>query len=236
MSGRRKRKSSRMQDRDYEILEHIFLYRLTTREILHRQFFFDSALNAVTKVTSRLADDGFLKRDTLADKHAYFRLGPAGVRIMGGTRKCNEELKLQTLFEQLGILYFCLSTNARRRRLSVAEIMKDLKALLQKKTESNRYVLDASDGSNRLTFVRVDGGGTSDYVVRKIRADIEKRISNPLCSALMNRNEFGVACVTYTDAKKLAIERRLAEESLICPVIVEVVPILSDLLGVFYDK
>ena len=236
MSSRRTRKSSRLQDRDYEILEHIFLYHATTREILRSQFFIDSEPNAVTKVTSRLVDGRFLQRYPLPGNSSYFRLGPAGARIVGGSPKCCEPLGPQSIFEHLGILYFCLATSARRRRMSVAEIMKDLPALLQKKIESNRYALDASDGSNRLMFVRIDGGGTSDHVVRKIRADIDKRISNPLCSALISRREFAIACVTYSEAKKQAIERRLAEESLICPVIIEVVPLLSDLLGGFYDS
>ena len=40
--------------RDYAILRHVAHYRLTTRESLHRALFPGVAINAVTKVTSRL--------------------------------------------------------------------------------------------------------------------------------------------------------------------------------------
>ena len=59
---------------------------------------------------------------------------------------------------------------------------------------------------------------------------------NPNGGRNMSRREFAIACVTYSEAKKQAIERRLVEESLICSVIIEVVPMLSDLLGGFYDS
>ena len=235
MSRPRKRRSRRLQDRDYEILEHIFQYRVTTREVLRRQFFSDSEPNAVTKVTSRLVDGRFLQRFPLPGNSSYFRLGPAGVRIVGGQRKCAEPLNIQSLYNNLGILGFCFGSSNNRRRMTVAEVKADLPELLQKKVEPTQYVLDAGEQGSRLTFVRVDGGGTGDHVVRKIRADIQKRIANPLCASLMQDRQFAIACVTYCDTKKADIDRRLSVEALACPVFVEVVPLLNDLLGTFYE-
>jgi hypothetical protein len=58
MARRQRINTTRLLDRDYEILEHLMTYRVTTREVLHRQFFADSELNAVSKVTTRLTEKG----------------------------------------------------------------------------------------------------------------------------------------------------------------------------------
>lgn len=49
MARRQRINTTRLLDRDYEILEHLMTYRVTTREVLHRQFFADSELNAVSE-------------------------------------------------------------------------------------------------------------------------------------------------------------------------------------------
>ena len=51
MPRRLKKQPTRLQDRDYELLEHVLRYRVTTREILHRLFFSDSEPNAATLAT-----------------------------------------------------------------------------------------------------------------------------------------------------------------------------------------
>lgn len=236
MAKRRLKTNHRLQDRDYEILQHIFTYRATTREIMHRLFFADSDLNAVTKVTSRLIEGQFLQKFPLPGNSAYFRLGPAGSRTIGGTRKCVEPLGVQTLYTNLAILGFCFDQHTNRRRMTVSEIQKDLPQLIQKNTEPSQYVLDAADGQFRLTFVRVDGGGTSDHVVRKIRDDIQRRLPNAMIASLIHMRQFSISCVTYCETKKEDILRRLQREEFICDVDVEVVPLLSSILGTFYDE
>lgn len=233
---RRKRTNKRLQDRDYEILQHVFTYRASTRDVLRRLYFSDSALNAVTKVTSRLIDGNFLQTFPLPGNSAYFRLGSAGIPIVGGTRKCAEKLGVQTLYTNLAILGFCFDQHTNRRRMTVSEIQKQLPQLMQKQTEPSQYVLDAADGQSRLTFVRVDGGGTSDHVVRKIRDDIERRLPNALIASLIQKRQFSISCVTYSDTKKEDIERRLQRETFVCDVEVQVVPLLSSILGTFYDE
>lgn len=236
MPRRRLRTNHRLQDRDYEILQHIFTYRASTRDVLHRLFFSDSALNAVTKVTSRLIEGRFLQAFPLPGNSAYFRLGPAGVREVGGTRKCAKELGVQALYTNLAILGFCFDQHTNRRRMTVSEIQKELPQLIQKQTEPSQYVLDAADGQFRLTFVRVDGGGTSDHVVRKIRDDIERRLPNAMIASLIHMRQFSISCVTYCETKKEDIQRRLQREEFVCDVEVQVVPSLSSILGTFYDE
>jgi hypothetical protein len=236
MPKRRLKTNHRLQDRDYEILQHVFTYRASTRDVLHRLFFSDSDPNAVTKVTTRLIEGRFLQRFPLPGNSAYFRLGSAGSRIVGGMRKCVEPLGVQALYTNLAILGFCFDQHTNRRRMTVSEIQKELPQLIQKQTEPSQYVLDAADGQFRLTFVRVDGGGTSDHVVRKIRDDIQRRLPNAMIASLIHMRQFSISCVTYSDTKKEDIERRLQREEFVCDVEVQVVPQLSSILGTFYDE
>jgi hypothetical protein len=76
-------KQIRLGERDYDILEHILKYRMTTREVLHHLFFADSKPNAVSKVTSRLTLHEYLcRREDLATNFIYFTLGLKATRAL----------------------------------------------------------------------------------------------------------------------------------------------------------
>jgi hypothetical protein len=100
-------RNPRLQDRDLEILEHVMRYRMTTPEILHRNFFSDSERNAVTKVTSRLSEHQFLQDYPLFGGQTYFSLGTRGAQVMGLSRRKVGPLGPQALFIEYGTLAFC---------------------------------------------------------------------------------------------------------------------------------
>ena len=91
---RRPTKKPRLGDRDYEIFEHIMRYRLTVPEVLHKLFFSDSELNAVTKVTSRLVLHNYLNRYELYDPRVYFTIGPEAARFLGLSQKKTKGARL----------------------------------------------------------------------------------------------------------------------------------------------
>lgn len=211
-------------------------YRVTTREILHRSFFNDSDPNAATKVTSRLVDGGFLARYPLVGTSSYFTLGIKGTKVFGIPARHAKPLGVQSLYIQMGILGYCFGSTGKRKRLRVAEIQKQHPGLLQKGLESSQYVIDSSTQPGRLSFVRVDGGGSTDHVIRKLRSDVEARQGNSLCQALMQMDRFFIACVTYTEAKGEEIAKRIAPDEWPCPVVVEVIPTLLELQASFRDS
>lgn len=201
MSRRIPRQSVRLQDRDYELLEHLMRYRVTTRDVLHRLFFSDSEPNAVLKVTSRLTDSEYLARHPLVGTNVYFTLGIKGTRVFGIAAKHSQPLGLQSLFIQMGMLEYCCREKTNRKRLRVSEIQEDHPGLLQRGLESSNYVVDADAAESVLQFVRIDGGGTADHVLRKLHQDLSDRQKNPLCNALIQRNRFRLVCVTYSQDK-----------------------------------
>ena len=88
MARRQRINTTRLLDRDYEILEHLMTYRVTTRDVLHRQFFSDSEVNAVSKVTTRLLENEYLARHEFLANSVYFTLGLRGAKLFGAPARC----------------------------------------------------------------------------------------------------------------------------------------------------
>ena len=232
MARRQRINTTRLLDRDFAILEHLMTYRVTTRDVLHRQFFSDSEVNAVSKVTTRLLENEYLARHEFLANSVYFTLGLRGAKLFGAPARCAQEPGTQTLYTQLGILGYCFGEKTQRTRLRVATLREKHPGLLKKGEEPAQYVVDASTTPSMLSFVRVDGGGSNDHVLRKIDADIQCRLEIPLFASLMETGRFQIACVTFTEEKQKELERKIPAQKFPCAVTVEVVPILRDLLAV----
>lgn len=232
MARRKQINTTRLLDRDYEILEHLMTYRVTTREVLHRQFFSDSELNAVSKVTTRLTENEYLARHDFLANSVYFTLGRRGAKLFGVSARCTQPLGPQSLYTQFGILEYCFGDKKQRSRLRVARLVEKYPGLLKKGVDPSQYVMDASITPSRLSYVRVDGGGTNDHVLRKIDADIRCRLEIPLCAAMIQAGRFQIACVTFTEEKQKELERKIPAQNFPCAVSVEVAPILCDLMAV----
>lgn len=210
-------------------------YRVTTRDVLHRQFFADADLNAVSKVTTRLIKSGHLAKHEFLANSVYFTLGRRGAKLFHVSARCTQSLGTQSLYTQFGILGYCFGEKPLRTRLRVAKIREKHPTLLKKGVEPSQYVVDASTTPSLLSFVRVDGGGTNEHVLRKIEADIKCRLEIPLCASLIQAGRFQIACVTLTEEKQKDLERKIPAQNFPCAVTVEVVPILRDLLVVLRD-
>ena len=177
--ARRITKHPRLVDRDYEILDHLRRYRMTTREVLHRLFFSDSELNAVTKVTSRLVDHGFLNRYELYSGRSYFVVGPESAKLFGLSPKKCKAIGTQALPREYGILLYCCMASTPRERLLVSELQQKIPNFTGKRSDCGHYYLD-HDGENvRLAHIRVDQGGPPDHVVRKCRGLRQRSGSQP---------------------------------------------------------
>lgn len=229
--SRKNPKSPRLQDRDYEILEHLLQYRLTTPEVLHKLFFQDSDRNAVTKVTSRLTQHGFIAAHPLFASNTYFGFGPDGAKLYGLAPKHAKPLGVQSLITEYGTLAYCCLGATQRQRLRVGELYVRYPQLLRGRIDSSHYYLDHDGELTRIGYIRVDGGGTPDHVVRKCQSDIEQRLKHPPFAEVIEAGRFLIGVATFTQPKAETITRRL--EQLIGPVKfrVEVAPNLVNLLA-----
>lgn len=207
-------KNPRLVDRDYDILDHLTRYRLTTRDVLHQLFFDDSEINAVTKVTTRLTEHGFLKKYEWATGRNYFVIGQEAARIMGvSPRKC-KPIGPQAFPMELATLMFCCLQEPRRERLKVAELNRQFPDLLARKLDNSHYYLDhCPDGPVRLAYIRVDQGGTRDHIARKCEKDIRDRQYIPSFRELVETDRFMIAVITATQEKAQLIRQTLAKRS-----------------------
>ena len=205
-SPQARRARAKLTPRHYEVLEHLARYRLSLRETLRDELFGDSAVNAVSKVTTRMVRDGFLRSHPLDEKRKYWTFGPEACALFGVPPQKANPLGPQALVDELGTLLFCLGGPTRRKRLTVAEVGRLFPGVAAAKLRSSRYYLDYGGGAGanaqpRLGLIRVDGGGPPAHVVRKLVEDVDKRREVPAARALIADRRFVIAVVTAHPAK-----------------------------------
>ena len=228
---RRPTKKPRLGDRDYEIFEHIMRYRLTVPEVLHKLFFSDSELNAVTKVTSRLVLHNYLNRHELYGPRSYFTVGPEAARFLGLSHKKTKALGPQALAQEFGTLAYCLFSEETRERLLVREVADQFPNLLVGRLDSSHYYLDREGERTRLAFIRIDQGGTPDHIVRKCQSDLSARESVGAFRELIETDRFLIAIGTTHEDKAAAIRQSLRRQQWPIRFRIEVIPDLIQLIG-----
>lgn len=215
----------RLMDRDQEILEHVGTYRLTTREAVHKLWFDDSHINAVTKVLTKLTASGHLSRHDLygpGESRAYFTFGSRATRHYDISKKRCEPLGPQALVSNFGMLGFCLFGKEQRRRLPVREMHERGANLLAKKLDSSRYFLQIE--SRQIGLMVVDHGGSISHLVRKCELEVKRRLRIDAFKQLMEGSRFLLGIAAPTESKADGIKSALLRRSLPVQVVVEVVP------------
>ncbi|TWU56012.1 hypothetical protein Poly51_17440 [Rubripirellula tenax] len=190
-------------DRDLEILDHVRVYGLTTRDVLHRLFFDDSQLNAVTKVTTRLIRNGLLERHKIDHESVYYSYGPAACDYFGYSRNRTGGFGSQALPTRLAILEYCSAEPQIREKLTRGKIDKTQPKLLAKKVDAKNYFLEVDPelGTKRLGLIVVCLGGPVDHAARKCKAEIDKRLEVPAFQQLIENRLFFIVMLTPSQAK-----------------------------------
>jgi hypothetical protein len=225
-------KSVRLGPRDSDIFEHILRYRLTTREVLHRLFFPEVKPNAVTKVTSRLCDSGFLRQCGLYEKRKYFVFGAEAARLLGVGPKRTEELGVQTRPIEYATLAYC-TAEPTRERLTRDELQEHHPELLVPGIDASHYYLDRDGSSTRLSSIRVDCGGSADHVIRKCREDLGKRLEFDAFRTHVANDQYMIAIITGRPEKATAIRQTLERHEWPIRFRIAVVPELIHLVARF---
>ena len=223
----------RLNERDFEIFDHLRRYRITTSEILHGLFFSDSQPNAVTKVTTRLVKHGYLNSFELYAPRKYFTIGPKAAHLMGISLNHTKKPGPQALIQDYGTLEFCFRGDDPRERLLVREIHERDPALLARRLTSNRYYLDHHTDTVRLGFIRVDFAGELSHLMRKCRQDVDRRYEHQSFRELIDNGCFLIALVTAREERKDDIHAALRRYEWPIHFRIEVVPNLVHLLARF---
>ncbi len=220
--------------RDRRIMDEVIRLRVLTNEAVRALFMPTSSLNAATKVTARLAKQGWLNSFEYIDRCQYFVAGLKTVQTFGIPTSRVRPLGPQALATHLAMLDFVSRSTPRLRVMTEREIAE----FVASEAETNRgipHAVEVADPSEMLRLVRVDLGGTPAHLVSKLNADIRSRVSNSQYASLVAAKKLVLVTLTATDTKKSLIESTIRKKSWPTGLrfSVFVTPVLCHLLGGF---
>lgn len=216
--------------RDEAIIEHIRLYGLSTRHVIHRLFFGTRHSNAVTKVLLRLREENLLIAYPLFDKQLYFVLRRSLDR---GNADASRPYGVQKLASVYGVFAFCCIGETTHNLLSPEQwtAFKELRSITPRFPYCPFY-LDNSDGVVRLHTIQVNHNAHPKYLFYTMRRRIHEWAHRGGFTDLVHDNLFGVTLVTANARKQQTIEAYYAKRPLKgIPLRIAVVPSLRHVLA-----
>lgn len=190
-----------MRERDEQILQLTDRFRLGTNLAYRQVIFGDQSLNAVTKVTARLCQHGWLRRYPLIPPEDYFTLGPAAVRNLGYASRRSEPLGSQSLPIDYAVLLY--GTHGQRSRLLKTELSESFPWLSEELTHAPY----CRSNGGMLELIRVDLGGSPQHVAKKAAADCSARWEIDEFRVLVDQQRFQMVILTTTPSKARLIRQ-----------------------------
>ena len=191
--------------RDQRIVELTARYRLGTNAAYQRVLFQGQSLNAVTKVTSRLCRQGWLRRYPLIPPEDYFTLGPTAVRELGYPARRTEPLGPQALPIDYAVLLYATLGERERQRLTKDDLSQSAPWMPDELTHAP-YCQSAH---GFLELIRVDLGGAPYHIARKAAADCSARLEYPEFQQLVDTDRFQLVILTATASKARLIRQSI---------------------------
>jgi hypothetical protein len=204
---------AKLTSRDLDILHHVARYRLTTRDVLQREFFSEASPSAVGKVAARLISGGWLRERRLASQWSYFVLGQAAISLLGVPKNARRPFTEQSFPLAYGYLVFCIERGL--RRLTADEFQRQFPELCRRRSAAGGYYLDARSAPCRLGTVILDRGNPPKNLLRKIDRTIRQRYSIPGFVPLIQNGWFSITILTAWPVKQKYLESaiRIAHKS-----------------------
>lgn len=187
--------------RDNDILRHTHRMGLTTPTVLHRLFMADKSINAVSQVTTRLVNSGYLARHRLAHRTYYYTLGMRSVRHFGAQRNKALPRGEQVLPIDLGTLAFCCLGDTVRRRLLPEEILKQY-SWFPKQYLGHPFCWVVEGSVKRLAMVHVEMSDFPEQVLRKHLRQVHVLRDCQEFGKLIDDDQFMLVTVTTTAERR----------------------------------
>ena len=160
-----------LQERDVQILKHVYRYRVSTNEVLYRLFFPDAKNTESVRrvVTRRLVDRGYLDRGELRGNRRYYHLTTTATKHFGWSDEM-AKIGTQTLPEVYATLLYCCTGETIYRRFTREEFRESFSEFAEKIPSFNSgpfdsFYLEPAEDKNedgnivRLMKIEVDLGG-----------------------------------------------------------------------------
>jgi hypothetical protein len=178
--------------------------------------------NASKKLILRSRD--YVASDPLGTKTVYYRLTPAGAKLIGAPEEIARPLGPQALVKALGILGFCCSGSASRERYTRLEFIEDFPELVKEllgKDYHTDFFLDFDGQYARLGQMVVDQGGDYRKLISKCRVRLREYLDIAGIRDIVCDGLFTFAIIVAEEEKAQAIRLALKEKPLMARAIVE---------------
>jgi hypothetical protein len=208
-------------ERERTGLDHLRRYRASTPEIMMSQIC-DGSDSATKKLVARLRD--YLASDPLGTKTVYYRLTPAGAKLLGAPEEISRPLGPQALPKALGILDFCCGGASARQRYTRQEFLEDFPELtkdLLGKDYHTDFFIDFDGDQARFGQIVVDLGGEYKKLISKCRVKLREYLDVPHIRDIVSEGLFTFAIVVAEEEKAQAIRLALQQKPLKARVLVE---------------
>lgn len=221
----------KLQDGDYDILEHVLRFRMTVSEALLQLSLVDSKEKAKSTLR-RLRTNGFLASAPLYGTRSYYHLTKLAANSLGQPNASAKPLAEQTKLDAFAMLSFCTTTTPVQQKLTLDEFKENFPELFRNGERPNYYI-DTQGESTKLGYIRVDRGGYGrwDRLIARCRGDIQVRCDLPAFRELIDSDGFVFTIITALPQKRERIEDALEEESLPCDIRVVAIPEMLELVA-----
>ncbi len=223
--------SNELTDRRQMALEHIRRFRISSAQVLQERFCGGSE-NVLKKLLAGLRE--FVASETLFGKYVYYRLTPAGARLMGAPEEIGRPLGAQALPKAFGIFAFCCLGPVSRWRYTRPEFAEDFPELTEELMGDDYYLdfyLDHDGQTVRFGHLIVDLGSDYQKLLQKCRGRVRRGLRTPVLSEIIANDLFAIAVVVPNEEKRRAIEEALKRQPLRAWIRIEVVAQLGQLLA-----
>lgn len=181
--------------RDYQIIDHVARYRLSTIPFIQQHFFPDTGKSAVSKVIGRLVDNDYLRGCRLANGFNYYVVGRQGRELTGAAADADRPFTEQTFPVAYGFLAFCSAHSI--WRLTSSEFQSMFPEHCRPRMKTGSYYTDVRHTPARLGTVLVDRGNPPKLILRKLE---RLRIQHYRLPKFAERILAGEFCVTILTA------------------------------------
>ena len=175
------------------------------RPILHRLFYHNGTLNAMSRRTASLVERGFLCRHVLYGKRVYFTAGQRSVRRFRLSRNAARAIPKQRLPLELAALGYCCTGEAIRKRLTPAELSREYPWFSRELSHSHAFYFDRDDEYRRLAWIRVELSGSPAYIVEKHRTELYGLQQIRQFRRLVEDDELMVVTITTSPERRDAL-------------------------------
>lgn len=206
------RRDPSLGKRDRAILQLVRRYRVVTNEMVQRQLFQAHQSNAVTKVTSRLVEAGWLQRHRYLEGRLYFAAGKKLCQWHGMPISRVRALGVQSLAITMAIAECCLLSNSRLEYLSSEELAGAWQWIPQKMRSMNYAVLKREQATDQLMMLRVDLGGSARHVTNKCLQDWRSRQNVNGFRSLMEERRLAELIFTTSEPKRNLIASEIKKK------------------------